>query len=272
MARYVIGDIQGCFQSLQALLEKIQFDPSQDHLWLAGDLVNRGPQSLEVLRWAKGMGDCLVTVLGNHDLHLISRYFGLSNAKPSDTLEEVLSAPDAAPLIEWLQCQPLVYREGTFLLVHGGLLPQWNLEMVETMAREGEEYLRGVKVQELLPKLPGKQNLQWDEKWKRMDRAAAFVKILTRMRICNETGEVNFQFNSIPESAPLPFQPWFTWPHRRPEGMTVFCGHWSALDFRRFAEVVALDSGCVWGRKLTAYRIEDGRAFQVNAVERNFPD
>lgn len=268
MATYVIGDIQGCFNSLQALLQLIQFNETQDRLWLTGDLVNRGPRSLEVLRWARSLDGQLITVLGNHDLHLLGRHWGISSPKERDTLEEILAAPDAAELMDWLQRQPLFYREGNYLLVHAGLLPPWTLEEIDTMAARSGELLRSEKGKDLVARLAGKEPLTWNKDLKNkkdeMERLAAFVKILTRMRVCSENGEVNFQFTGPAEDVPLPFRPWFSHPHLRPLGGTVFCGHWSSLGFRRFAEVVALDSGCVWGRRLTAYRLEDGKAFQVN--------
>lgn len=268
MATYVIGDIQGCFNSLQALLQQIQFNETQDRLWLAGDLVNRGPRSLEVLRWAKSLGERLITVLGNHDLHLLGRYWGINAAKERDTLDEVLAAPDAPELTDWLCRQPLFYREGNQLLVHAGLLPLWALEEIETMAGRAQELLRSEKGKDLVGRLGGKEPLVWSQDFKNkkdeMERLAAFVKIITRMRVCGEKGEVSFQFTGPPEAVPLPFRPWFSHPHHRTPGATVFCGHWSSLGFRRFAEVVALDSGCVWGRRLTGYRIEDGKVFQVN--------
>jgi bis(5'-nucleosyl)-tetraphosphatase (symmetrical) len=273
VAIYVIGDIQGCFHSLQLLLQKIQFNESQDRLWLTGDLVNRGPRSLEVLRWAKSMGERLITVLGNHDLHLLGRFWGIYPSKVRDTLDGILAAPDVEDLISWLQQRPLFYREGNRLLLHAGLLPQWDIEEIEEMARRAENLLQSEAGKELMKSLPGKDPVIWDPDLKNnndeMGRLAAFIKIITRMRICSEKGEVNFNFTGPAEDVPLPFRPWFSLPHRRPPGTTVYCGHWSSLGFRRFPEVVALDSGCVWGRRLTAYRVEDGRVFQVNYSERS---
>lgn len=269
MATYVLGDIQGCFHSLQTLLQKIKFDARQDRLWCVGDLVNRGAKSLEVLRWAKGLDDRLVAVLGNHDLHLLGRYWNVQTPKAKDTLEETLTASDGGELIHWLRERPFFYREGNRLLVHAGLLPQWDLETVEAMAHQAQQTLLGKEGPLLLKSLSGKSPLHWSPDLTGRERLKAFVKILTRMRVCTASGTVDFRFTGPPGEAPLYFKPWYAYAHRRPPETTVFCGHWSALGVYRSSGVTALDSGCVWGGRLSAYGLEEGRLIQVEKDPRD---
>ncbi len=267
MATYVIGDVQGCFASLESLLKLISFSSQRDRLWLVGDLVNRGPQSLAVLRWVHQHRDQVKLVLGNHDLHLIARYHGLNSDKPLDTLKEVLDSPEASTLIPWLQHQPLVYREGVFAMVHGGLLPQWEWDLIARLARETEAQLQGPEAASLLLELSGKQELQWPPNEKTLSLQGAFLKILTRLRVCDANGRVHFGFSGAPSDCPEPFRPWYEWPNRLPAKLRWFFGHWSALGLLQRENLVGLDTGCVWGRQLAAFRQEDGRIFQVEAQE-----
>ena len=267
MSTFVIGDVQGCFASFQDLLARITFSPQRDFLWLLGDLVNRGPRSLAVLRWVFEHQDRVRLVLGNHDLHLIARYRGVAQPKALDTLEKVLEHAEASQWISWLQHQPIAYREGEHAMVHGGILPGWDWSQVEAWARDTERRLQGPEIDELLTELSGKKDLIWPHKTGGISSHAAFLKIVTRLRVCNADGRVHFGFSGAPEDCPDPFRPWFDWPHQLPAGFRLYFGHWSALGLMQRPGFVALDTGCVWGKSLSALRLEDGRIFQVSARE-----
>lgn len=245
MATYAIGDIQGCHATLLSLLQKIRFDPRGDRLWLCGDLVNRGPSSLEVLRWARGLGDRVVAVLGNHDLHLLARWRGVVGAKPRDTLDEVLAAPDRDVLCEWLRERPLLYREGDLVLVHAGLLPSWTVEDAERLARGAEAELRGDGIVSLLSRGP----------------RDPVVGPLTRIRTVRADGSL-CDHAGPPAEAPPGCVPWFDVPSRRSRDATIIFGHWSALGLYVAPGLYGLDTGCVWGRTLTALRLDDRVIFQ----------
>jgi len=263
MATYAIGDIQGCYLSLQSLLKKISFSPNQDRLWLVGDLVNRGPRSLEVLRWAQSLGDRVVAVLGNHDLHLLARAAGVSSAKRSDTLEEVLQAKDRDSLLDWLRSRPLLHREGDRLLIHAGLLPQWTPTEAEALAAEIHAKLQGASSEKFLASLGEKNSAPWSPDLKGLERRRAAAMVLTRLRICDAKGHPAYPFTGVPEMIPPGYFPWFEVPERKSAGVTIFCGHWASLGLKVKKNLVALDSGCVWRRELSAYRLEDGGVFQV---------
>lgn len=265
MSTYAIGDIQGCFLTLQKLLKRIAFDPRRDRLWLVGDLVNRGPRSLEVLRWAQGLGDRIVAVLGNHDLHLLARAAGVTRPKRRDNLENILQALDREALLDWLRQLPLYHREGNLALVHGGLHPAWSLEEAETLAREAETALRGRKSKDALASIYTGRPEGWDPQSSGIPRLQAILHILTRIRICRPDGRLDFEFKGEPETAPKGYLPWYEIPHRRTA--TVVFGHWAALGLRLMPDVLALDSGCVWGRELTALRLEDRKVFQEPCID-----
>jgi len=267
MSTYAIGDIQGCFKTLQKLIEKIPFDDGRDRIWLAGDLVNRGPRSLEVLRWAKSRGSRLRLVLGNHDLHLIARSLGLAKPKKSETIQDVLDAPDRDELIEWLRGQPLLVREGQVAMVHGGLDPSWSLNEAEALAGEISETLRGPVGPQLLKGLSGELPSKWDPRLKGLERLQLALKIFTSIRICRPDGTFAFPFSGTPQMAPLGYFPWFQIPGRKSAGATVVFGHWAALGLKIESGIIALDSGCVWGRELSAVRLEDQALFQVDNAE-----
>jgi len=252
MATYAIGDVQGCMSTLERLLGLIGYRRGRDTLWLAGDLVNRGPRSLDVLRWASDEG--VVTVLGNHDLHLLARAAGVAERKKRDTLEDVLAAPDREPLLDWLRGRPLVHRAGGWFMVHAGLLPAWSLDDAERLAREAEAVLRGPEGKRLL----GERD--------RRERVKLAVTAMTRLRVCAPDGRMEIDFGGAPGDAPKGTRPWFEL--RRPDRETILFGHWSALGFKRGPGYVALDSGVVWGRALTAVRLDDGAVFHQPAVER----
>ncbi|MFO1462835.1 MAG: symmetrical bis(5'-nucleosyl)-tetraphosphatase [bacterium] len=267
MSTYAIGDIQGCFLTLQRLLEEIRFDPHQDRLWLVGDLVNRGPRSLEVLRWARGLGDRVVAVLGNHDLHLLARAAGVTGPKARDSLEPVLQAPDREDLLAWLRGLPLFHREGDYALVHGGLDPSWDLREAEARAREAESELRGKNVAANLAAIYAGHPERWEPDSRGTERIRAILHIFTRIRVCRPDGALDFQFKGPPEAAPQGYRPWYEAPlHRRSQATFVF-GHWAALGLRLMPGALALDSGCVWGKSLSALRLEDRALFQVPCLD-----
>jgi bis(5'-nucleosyl)-tetraphosphatase (symmetrical) len=262
MSRYAIGDVQGCSLTLQALLKRISFDSSHSRLWLAGDLVNRGPRSLEALRWAREQSPHLTMVLGNHDLHLIARSLGVGSPKKSDSIQTILEAPDREELIAWLRSRPLLHREDDFLLVHAGLDPSWTPEEAEGLAREVEAALRGPQVGDLLAGLYDKNPARWDPRLTGLPRLQLAMKICSSIRICGPDGTIPFAFNGSPDLAPPGYVPWFAHPRRKSSETTVICGHWAALGLKLAPNLLALDSGCVYGRELSAVRLEDRAVFQ----------
>lgn len=262
MPTYAVGDIQGCYATLMKLLDRIRFDPERDRLWLVGDLVNRGPRSLEVLRWGFRLGGRLTVVLGNHDFHLLRRAYGAARPKRQDTLDAVLGAPDRDELLDWLRTRALLYREGGYVLVHAGLLPQWTPAMAERLARELQNALAGPRVRSLLGKLRGDSPARWRDSLRGVTRLRVLVNALTRLRTCHADGRMCLDFSGMPDSAPPGCLPWFAQPRRRSRAATVIFGHWAALGFRMAPGIIALDSGCVWGGTLTAVRLDDGAVFQ----------
>ena len=264
MATYAIGDVQGCFEELQRLLVAIGFDPAADRLWFVGDLVNRGPQSLETLRYVKSLGERAVTVLGNHDLHLLTVAAGFAKERNDDTIEPILKAPDAAELLAWLRARPLLHRDGEFLLVHAGLLPGWTAATAATLAAEVERKLRGAGYADFLSKLYGGKPDRWTDDLRGADRLRAIVNAMTRMRFCSAQGVMEFATKGESTKAPHGYLPWFDVAGREAADVTIVCGHWSALGVKLAPNLIALDSGCVWGGKLSAIRLEDRRLFQVH--------
>jgi len=273
MAIYAIGDIQGCFIELQQLLKQIRFDPSRDKLWMVGDLVNRGPGSLEVLRLVKSLGDSAITVLGNHDLHLLAVAEGAAELHHTDTLDEVLGAPDRDELLDWLRRQRLLHAEGGFVLVHAGLLPQWSVSQAASLAREVESALGGDDYATFLARMYGNAPHNWDDDLAGYKRLRVIVNAFTRMRICTPQGEMEFRFKGEVEHIPQGYLPWFEVPRRNSRDATVIFGHWSALGLKVTPHVIALDTGCLWGGPMTAIRLEDRQLFQVscrNPVAKNW--
>jgi bis(5'-nucleosyl)-tetraphosphatase (symmetrical) len=263
MATYAIGDVQGCFAELTQLLERVRFDAATDRLWLVGDLVNRGPQSLEVLRFVRGLGERAVAVLGNHDLHLIARARGHAEARRDDTLQGVLEAPDCDALIDWLRGRPLLHDEGGFVLVHAGLLPQWTRAKAAALAREVEAALRAPGYDRFVAAMYGGKPDRWDDRLAGIDRLRVIVNAMTRLRFCTPDGVMDFQAKGEAGAAPPGHLPWFDVPGRRNADAVIVCGHWSALGVRLRPDLLALDSGCVWGGALSAVRLEDRMLFQV---------
>ena len=267
MATYAVGDIQGCYTEFSQLLDKIRFDQSRDRLWLVGDLVNRGPESLQVLRLIKSLGECAITVLGNHDLHLLAVANGTGRLHRGDTLGEILKAPDRDELLSWLRNQRLLHAEGGFVLVHAGLLPGWSVEQAASLAREVEAELRGENHAEFLAHMYGNQPDAWSEKLAGYSRQRVITNALTRMRICTASGRMEFDFKAEVQSIPQGYLPWFDVPDRKSAKSTVIFGHWSALGLMMRQDAIALDTGCLWGGPLTAIRLEDREVIQVECVD-----
>ncbi len=273
MATYAVGDIQGCYVEFQRLLDEIGFDPARDRLWLVGDLVNRGPGSLEVLRLVKSLGDAAITVLGNHDLHLLAVAEGKAELHHTDTLDAVLTAPDRDELLGWLRGQRLVHAEDGYLLVHAGLLPQWSAEQAVSLAREVERELCGPDYATFLHRMYGNAPHGWDDALTGYPRLRVIVNALTRMRICTPEGEMEFRFKGELPHIPFGYLPWYEAPGRKNADATVIFGHWSALGLKLEQSVIALDTGCLWGGPMSAVRLEDRKLFQVpchNPVEKNW--
>jgi bis(5'-nucleosyl)-tetraphosphatase (symmetrical) len=265
MATYAIGDIQGCFSALEKLVQQLQFDPSNDCLWFVGDLVNRGPDSVSVLRYIKNLGKSAVTVLGNHDLHLLAVAAGCAPMREKDTVRDVLTAPDRDDLLEWMRHQPVLYKEGDFLMIHAGLLPEWSAGDAANYAQEVHTMLQSADYRTFLAALYNdKRARRWSSGMTGMDRSMVIAKILTRLRICTVDGRMDLSFKRPPEQAPSGYLPWFQVPNRRNTDATIIFGHWAALGLHLQDNVIGLDSGCVWGRQLTAVRLDDRQVFQVS--------
>lgn len=264
MATYVIGDLQGCFGPLQRLLAEVDYDPAEDVLWFVGDLVNRGPDSLETLRFVKELGSRAVTVLGNHDLHLLCVAEGFAKVHPSDTLQPILTAPDRDELLEWLRHQPLLHRARHAIMVHAGLLPQWSFDQAEQLAREVEVALRADDYRDLLAHLYGNEPHCWRDELHGIDRLRIITNVLTRLRICSMEGDLELRHKGMVEEIPSGYLPWFEVPTQRAPTELILCGHWSAVGLKVEKSFVCLDTGCLWGRALSAFRLEDHRIFQID--------
>lgn len=263
MATYAIGDVQGCYRSLQRLVDLIHFDPASDRLWFVGDVVNRGPESLQVLRYIENLGPAAQMVLGNHDLFLLAAAEDLVKLRPHDTLQDVLAAVDAPGLLEWLRRQPLHHREGSYFMVHAGLLPQWTVAEADRLAKDTAAALAGPHYRTFLHTLFHDAPTQWSSTLSGFQRLAAIARVLTRIRLCTPAGHMAVAFSGPPDEAPLGYLPWFRIPTRRSADTTVVVGHWAALGLHLAHNVVALDSGCVWGGSLTAIRLEDRQITQI---------
>lgn len=266
MARYAIGDIQGCMASLERLLTLIDFS-RDDHLWLVGDLVNRGPRSLDVLRWAMDHEASITCVLGNHDLHLLARAAGAAPAKARDTLDELLAATDCDRLVDWLRRRPLVHVDRPYLLVHAGLHPTWTAGLARSLGAEIERELRGPGWRAFLAQLAGGPPPRWDPRLGGGDRWRAILAYLVRARTLRGDGRIEPSFDGPPAQAPPGCTPWFAVPDPAWGTHTVVFGHWAALGLAIGPRHLGLDTGCVWGRALTALRLDDRMVFQVKSME-----
>lgn len=260
MATYAIGDVQGCFDELQRLLARIGFEASRDRLWFVGDLVNRGPKSLEVLRFVRSLGAAATTVLGNHDLHLVCQHEGVEHRRKDDTFGDVLGAADARDLVDWLRARPMLHVEGRYAMVHAALLPQWSIADSAVLAREVEQALTGGQHREFLANLYGDRPDRWDDALAGWDRLRVIVNVMTRMRYCTPEGRIELKSGgTVP---PAGYRTWFDARPVRNEPILV-CGHWSALGLKLSERFALLDSGCVWGGALSALRLEDRWLAQV---------
>ncbi|MGJ0486850.1 MAG: symmetrical bis(5'-nucleosyl)-tetraphosphatase [Methylomicrobium sp.] len=254
MAIYAIGDVQGCYDDLLRLLDTIAFDPQADRLWFAGDLVNRGPKSLEVLRFVKALGEAAVTVLGNHDLHLLAAYdSGIVHKK--DTFQSVLDAPDAHELIDWLRFRPLFHTNGEFCLLHAGLPPQWDLGKAREMAALAEEVLQSDNYRQFLSQMYGNQPDLWSDELEGVALLRFIINCFTRMRYLDPDGRLDFTNDGPLGSQPEYLLPWFAVPKRKSADLRIVFGHWSQLGYYDGHNCYAIDTGCLWGGQLTALRL-----------------
>lgn len=265
MATYAIGDIQGCYHAFQALLARIGFNQDKDQLWLVGDLINRGSGTLEVLRWCYAHQNSLRIVLGNHDLHALVVAEGIVSAHKGDTLDTLMAAEDRDVLLSWLRHQPLIYQEADYLMVHAGLLPQWTAEQALIYAAEVESALRGKDYLHFLTHMYGNLPTGWNQDLTGVDRLRVITNAATRLRICTAEGEMEFKFKGELQDVPHGYMPWFDVPNRVSKDTQVIFGHWSALGLQQRVNVFALDTGCLWGGKLTAMDLNTKAIVQVDS-------
>jgi bis(5'-nucleosyl)-tetraphosphatase (symmetrical) len=267
VATYAIGDVQGCYDALMRLLEVIDFDPSADRLWFAGDLVNRGPQSAATLRFVRGLGERAVSVLGNHDLHLIATALG-GAARRKDTLGDVLMAPDRDELLHWLRQQPLMHQDSQlgFAMLHAGLPPEWTVEQAASLAREAEMILRGAHHPAALLRMYGDEPNRWKIQLSGLARFRFVINCFTRLRYCHQDGRIDLRSKEGPNAADADLVPWFAMPQRKSRETPIVFGHWSTLGRIAWPEhrVYGLDTGCVWGGALTALCLDNGRLSRVH--------
>ena len=258
MAVYAVGDIQGCAVALEELLDDLQFETQTDRLWLTGDLVNRGPNSLETLRLVKGFGESAITVLGNHDLHLLAVAAGIKQLRPGDTLKKILRAPDCDELIDWLRHLPMVHADQQMraIMVHAGAYPGWGPGRLQRRAREVEQVLRSDDYKDFLSNMYGRTPRKWNAELAGTHRLRFITNAMTRMRFVDGEGRLNFTQKGPPGSQPKSLMPWYQHPETRCKNWRIVCGHWSALGYMRSGRIIALDSGCVWGGALTAVRLD----------------
>lgn len=274
MSTYAIGDVQGCFSFLEKLLEEIRFDPTQDTLWFTGDLVNRGPQSLETLRFIKKLGDKHKIVLGNHDLHLLAVAEGAHEGWKEDTLTEILTAADRDELLHWLKQQPLLHHDPKtgYTMVHAGLAPSWDLKTAETLAKEVESVLKSEKAIDFFRTMYGNLPDRWDSSLDGFDRLRCITNYFTRARFCHTDGRLELQNKATLDPVKTDLMPWFKLPNRANAELNIIFGHWAALGgITNTPHIHALDTGCVWGRALTAMRLEDEKRFNVACEQGSRP-
>ena len=272
MSTYAVGDIQGCYKALKKLLKKIGFSPNTDKLWCVGDLVNRGPRSLDTLHYLQDMDDATAIVLGNHDLHFIAINEDCAPARNKDTLGELLEAPDCQALSDWLRTKPLAHHASLqtdqgnedFLMIHAGVAPRWSLQRTLDLAAEVEHALQGSDYKDFLRNMYGDEPIRWFDKIKGQERLRTITNYLTRLRFCDDIGSLRLDVKEGLCAAPAGFKPWFDYENITPEATIIF-GHWAALEgYTGKPHVYALDTGYVWGRSLTAMRLEDKKLFAVS--------
>lgn len=263
MAFYAIGDVHGCFDEFMQLLNKIQFNHSKDHLWLVGDLVNRGPKSLETLRFIMKHEDTIQVVLGNHDLNLLAISEGFSRLRKGDTVEDILNASDNKILLDWLRTQPIMLEEGDKVLVHAGLLPEWSTPQALSLAEEIEDALASTHYRIFLSHMYGNKPTRFNENLTGMDRYRIVLNAMTRMRMLYTDGSLDFHYKGTLKDAPKDRLPWFQAPNRRHLSHTIVCGHWSTLGLYLADGILSLDTGCLWGGSLTAINLDTLAVTQV---------
>jgi bis(5'-nucleosyl)-tetraphosphatase (symmetrical) len=271
MSTYAIGDLQGCCQQMTALLVRIHTQSPDAKILFAGDVVNRGPQSLETLRKVRSLGNSMQMVLGNHDLHLLAVAQGIRHLHRSDTLQEILDAPDCDELLDWLRQQPLAYFEHGHLMVHAGVVPQWTAEQTLALAHEVETVLRGPDWINFLRNMYGNAPSQWNDDLEGMERLRCIVNVLTRIRFCNTEGVMDFATVEGINAAPSGYFPWFDVSGRKTDNVAMIFGHWSTLGLTLRNNLIGLDTGCVWGGKLTAVCLEDRSVLQVDCPQHQRP-
>jgi bis(5'-nucleosyl)-tetraphosphatase (symmetrical) len=267
MATLVIGDVQGCYDQLMRLLERAGYDERRDVLWFVGDLVNRGPQSAQTLRFAKKLGARQVTVLGNHDLALLVIAAGIKKPHRGDTFDELLAAPDRDELLDWLRHQKMMHAGEGYAMVHAGLLPQWSVAQALALAREVEAALQGPDYRAFLARMYGNEPARWRDDLAGYERLRVIVNAMSRMRLVTPEGSMEFNHKTGLAGLPAGYLPWYDAPGRASRGECVIFGHWAALGLLLREDVVCLDSGCVWGRALSALRLEDCRVYQLECPE-----
>ncbi|HEY0822715.1 MAG TPA: symmetrical bis(5'-nucleosyl)-tetraphosphatase [Ramlibacter sp.] len=263
MAHYLIGDVQGCDAPLARLLERIAFSPSRDTLYLLGDLVNRGPASAAVLRRLMAYGDAARCLLGNHDLSLLAVAHGHRAPHRNDTMDDILGAPDREAMLDWLRHRSMGLHAHGILMVHGGVLPQWDLARTLALAGEVEAVLRGPELASFLARMWGNRPDHWDDRLTGADRLRVIVNALTRLRFCTPEGVMDLQASGGLDQAPAGMLPWFDVPGRRSAGVTIAFGHWSTLGYLQRPDLISLDTGCVWGGCLSALRLARDGAHEL---------
>lgn len=275
MAVYAVGDLQGCLQPLKCLLERVAFNPAVDRLWLVGDLVNRGPESLETLRYLYAMRDSLVCVLGNHDLHLLAAWHDIERLKKSDTLREIIEAPDADQLLDWLRRQKLLHYDEarSVALVHAGIPPQWTLGTALELAGEVQEVLRDdTRLKLFLDGMYGNEPNKWSKQLGGVERLRVITNYFTRMRFCTAEGKLDLKSKEGLDSAPKGYKPWYAHKGRRSRHVDIIFGHWAALEGRVSEPgVIALDTGCVWGGAMTLYNVDTGVYHRCECADDGMP-
>jgi bis(5'-nucleosyl)-tetraphosphatase (symmetrical) len=270
---FLIGDVQGCDDALARLLADIGFSPSRDRITVLGDLVNRGPASLATLRRLRALGDAATCLLGNHDLHLLAVAFGGRSAGRGDTLGEILAAPDRAAWVEWLRTRRMAVLEQGWLCVHAGVVPQWDVATTLRLAGEVEALLRSEQLGDFLHLMYGSEPLRWDEALAGAERARFIINVLTRIRFVDASGRLDLKSKEGAGGAPAGYFPWYEAPGRMTEGTLIAFGHWSTLGLVVRPDLLAIDTGCVWGGRLTAVRVDGGRreVFQVACAQAQRP-
>ncbi|MHC5350904.1 symmetrical bis(5'-nucleosyl)-tetraphosphatase [Metapseudomonas furukawaii] len=271
MTTYAVGDLQGCLDQLKCLLDQVHFDPAKDRLWLVGDLVNRGPKSLETLRFLFSIRDSVVCVLGNHDLHLLAVAHNIERLRKADTLREILDAPDRADLLDWLRRQKLLHydEQRDIAMVHAGIPPQWTLRKALKRAAEVEEALQDdARLPLFLDGMYGNEPAKWDKDLHGVTRLRVITNYFTRMRFCKADGTLDLKTKEGLGTAPPGYAPWFSYPGRKTHGQKIIFGHWAALEGQcNEPGLFALDTGCVWGGTMTLLNIDSGQRISCSCQE-----